>query len=920
MLFCHKDMDNTTTTTTATTTMNKDGQQQQQQQQVGSGNYHYDDEELLSSVPPHLECYFRTGQVEDVANAESPDGVGDGGGEGHGDGAYSQFEAKTTVQGRAMLAQEEGKKSSFLLTHLTTTSPSPSSTSADQSNAGNKLLHSIGPCPSHIVVEYKPSWSLSSSKQQQQQSATQQRDTTTSPVPFFLGGVQLVSSAKDAVVYWTGLDGKEMYLMTSKGIKFRGTLPRALTDIDPSMKNREWFKSICVIPGGPRPILRLRISLKNVRPKDSKFADVLSMKLTARLTEQPPTSPTLSQSQVQTQNSSQPRPSTQGGHLVSSRSTTTSKTPSTSASHSPIGPIAAVASVSSSTSTSIPVVPVPVPQLQEHKRPQAQQQQQQQQSRGEPPITQSDLDAAMAAMSFMSRSMEKAVCERLEKHTTSCVSSVEREVSALKSIIMAQQQQLIETQKILRQQQILLDRQSNQIRDMRLHQEDIRLCVQAVQADMSIVKCNSQLQHNQLHLSSQPSHRQPPIKTTAKKELASETDNGHNEEPREHKKQSIAINLGGADAFGARESKPDMHQQQQHHHQQQVFDDEKNSNAFEVTVRNDERNIGNNISMENGNTGDGSIDRKVVLEDDDDDDELGQILDGSIEYSNQEDTQLPLGYNTGEMLKVEDVDHEKNGIFVDKNGSQDGNDGEEEDDGDDDDDEYDGDGNDTAFMSIMTESVFLNALDKKPDPPLPSDPIVRFPPERSATLYHDNKYKAPVSNELHHNNEVPPSIGAQHGYDIQHVDEMLPSESALQRFGGSGVKEAEHSEDCADDDEDEIHPNIEVTLWEDDLTSGKKLDSNDTIDSEAISEEGESGGSDEGREIAPYDTSGDSRGAAGDAKPETTMEGADEILESESEGAGPSLNTNVKAVDCSFASQLSCAPTSSAPTSSEELS
>lgn len=129
---------------------------------------------------------------------------------------------------------EDGKKSSFLLSESSTI-----------------------PHPASVDVRY-----------------VQPSSPTENPQIFFLGGFQLVANAKSFEIYLTEKDGKESYLTTSKGI------------VQPKGENgEEWQKAVCVIPGGPRPILKLKIKLLSLKPTGSSQAKVRSLKLTARLPE-----------------------------------------------------------------------------------------------------------------------------------------------------------------------------------------------------------------------------------------------------------------------------------------------------------------------------------------------------------------------------------------------------------------------------------------------------------------------------------------------------------------------------------------------------------------------------------------------------------------------------------------------------------
>jgi hypothetical protein len=178
------------------------------------------------------------------------------------------------------LDQETGKKSSFL--YHPTDEDEPLTI----------------PKPAELSIDYPSSLSSPSSA-----------DATSTTI-YFLGGFQIISNAKQAEVHWTDdKDGKEHYLTTSRGIPFE-------KDAHNHPQDECWYKAMCVVPGGPRPIRRLRIKLLSLQPKTITTARVKLFKLTARV----PDLPTVTTDSAPNNKSEQPA------------TTTTSAPPSSSSS------------------------------------------------------------------------------------------------------------------------------------------------------------------------------------------------------------------------------------------------------------------------------------------------------------------------------------------------------------------------------------------------------------------------------------------------------------------------------------------------------------------------------------------------------------------------------------------------------------
>jgi hypothetical protein len=320
-------------------------------------------------------------------------------------GDFNLVGADNTIE-TTYLFPEEGKKSSFLL-------QSAMSISSDAE------FYSI-PAPAVIVIENG-------------------RTKNSVGSPFFLGGFQLVSTAKSVEVHLTDIEGKEVHLMTSKGI--------------PYMKedtSARWHKVICVVPGGPRPTSKLRIKLSSLLPVDTTAAKLQSIKLTARIAE-------------------------------SLSPMSTSASPKTLAT-SGVDTIDGGFGSSPSKSPTSPLVDG--------------QGKQRAMSPESAPLTQSDLGAAMAGVSFIARSTERGIdgaiqeqTRRLEQHVETCFMKLEQQVCSLKSILLIQQQLLQENQHIMQQQQRRIDDQNGQLTELVKHHKDLQVRVQALQGDVSILRC-----------------------------------------------------------------------------------------------------------------------------------------------------------------------------------------------------------------------------------------------------------------------------------------------------------------------------------------------------------------------------------------------------------------------------------------------
>ena len=285
-----------------------------------------------------------------------------------------------TETNTATLSQVVGKKSSFLL---------PDSPHND---------HYAIPTPAHIILEYR---------------------VDGKPQIFYLGGFQLVSNARHCEVYLSDQEGKETYLMTSKGISFDG----------------DYNKAVSVVPGGPRAITRLHVKLLSLRPMEGDTtARLQSFKVTARCPES--------------------SASSSGEKTTTTTTTNGNKTTTTAAPSIP-------------TSTYI----------------------------SPPPLTQSDLGAAMASMSIMARSTENRIEQALQDRFASMDQNLgvrwtkmEHHILQLTSVVVSQKQVMLEQNGLVVKQQHKLVDQGNMINELMVQQTELLQLTQTLQKNFETMQ------------------------------------------------------------------------------------------------------------------------------------------------------------------------------------------------------------------------------------------------------------------------------------------------------------------------------------------------------------------------------------------------------------------------------------------------
>jgi len=360
------------------------------------------------SSAPHLTCYFRTHSK-------------------NGDDGSASTES---TSGKALLCQEKGKKSSFLL------QPKRELSSKDANTKDGIDWYSV-PKPAQLFVQHD-----------KHPTSTNEPNKTS----FFFGGLQLISDAKNIEIYLTSPEGKETYLMTSKGIPYKMTGKENTSQESGSTPTQtaEWRRALCVVPGGPRCISSLRVKLiGSTSTTDSTAIKVHFLKVTARIV----------------------MPSSPPARTTATRSPMKTSNPQGAKSNSP------------SFSPNMFAPPTPTRNMTSHS---------------EPPLTQKDLGAAMAGLSFMARKTEenmanlfKEQSKQIEGKVEAYLSRMELQMRALKPTLAMQFQLIKENQTIMKEQQQIMECQATQINKILSDNQDLQVRVQSLQADVSILRSQS---------------------------------------------------------------------------------------------------------------------------------------------------------------------------------------------------------------------------------------------------------------------------------------------------------------------------------------------------------------------------------------------------------------------------------------------
>lgn len=318
---------------------------------------------------------------------------------------YLQSTRDNEKHRETLILEKVKGKSSFVLT-----SPQigANNTNDSASEQGNTEYYSI-PKPSCFVFEdVHPNNSKISSH-------------------FFFGGFQIIANAKKFNIYLTSDKGKdEEFLMTCRGIPYTkegGT--------------QKWFRALCVVPGGPRSISKLKIE-----PVDSSNSEddmILYVKLTARLT-------------------------APQSIMITPPVTTVSDTSSRK-------------------------VISPCSTLEDNKNSK-QRLDQKVSSNNDPPVTQSDLGATMAGLSFMAREIEKNTVESLKEHSNKLETNMESYFSKLELGLRGLTSTLIAQHQVINENQTMIQEQERQIQKLLNNGLDLKVRVQSLQAEISILRHN----------------------------------------------------------------------------------------------------------------------------------------------------------------------------------------------------------------------------------------------------------------------------------------------------------------------------------------------------------------------------------------------------------------------------------------------
>ncbi|VEU37241.1 unnamed protein product [Pseudo-nitzschia multistriata] len=120
----------------------------------------------------------------------------------------------------------------------------------------------------------------------------------------------------------------------------------------------------------------------------------------------------------------------------------------------------------------------------------------------EPPLTQSDLGAAMSGLSFMARKTEENMANlfrqqstKMEEHMNSYFSGLEMQMCSLKHTLAAQYQLIQENQIIMKEQQGIIEYQTAQIEKLANDNDELKEKMRSLQEDISIFRlqgpCNN---------------------------------------------------------------------------------------------------------------------------------------------------------------------------------------------------------------------------------------------------------------------------------------------------------------------------------------------------------------------------------------------------------------------------------------------
>ena len=198
----------------------------------------------------------------------------------------------------ADLCPEEGKKSSFVLdvphnkrlvSQDVNAKQSVSIKQCAQNDSSDNRENNYNPIPivdnetnkDYYMIEKPAHIYLSVFKLM---SSTKQNHHTNSN-GYIFGGLEIVSNSRNIEAYTTDKDGKESYLLTSRGAplhdkkSIKNNSPTSQTAKENKLNDIEWHSCIIVHPNGPSEISNLKLKLLSLRsPKFQAIVKIFKLK------------------------------------------------------------------------------------------------------------------------------------------------------------------------------------------------------------------------------------------------------------------------------------------------------------------------------------------------------------------------------------------------------------------------------------------------------------------------------------------------------------------------------------------------------------------------------------------------------------------------------------------------------------------
>ena len=238
--------------------------------------------------------------------------------------------------------------------------------------------------------------------------------------PFVFGGLEIISNSRNVEAYLIDKEGKETYLKTSRGSR---------QEEDEATTDHELYTCVIVCPSGPQSILRLHMKLLSLRPATCTHAALHSIKLKGRLPDVSAATPI-----------------------------------------SPSNSTSAAAGATPNTATEPNARNSSMSFISNHQQ--------------EPGLTQSDIGAAMAAISGMVRTTEDRIHQNVEAklqqvESTVCqkLFGVDQSITEMSSIILSQQREMQQQTQIMNQQQNTVKSQHLILTEMQKSQNELAAMV-----------------------------------------------------------------------------------------------------------------------------------------------------------------------------------------------------------------------------------------------------------------------------------------------------------------------------------------------------------------------------------------------------------------------------------------------------------